>query len=120
MTGREVVIEAPERVEVREAPAERSLAPGEARVRSVVVGICGSDVHAYRGVHPFIDLPIVPGHDRMGLKLRMRSLGDHTLKGVNVKARACRHAPIEILDTRCPGPTGGCSNRPARVGGKRR
>lgn len=67
MTRREAVIEAPERVEVRAAPSDPALAPGEARVRSVVVGICGSDVHAYRGVHPFIDLPIVPGHEVVGI-----------------------------------------------------
>jgi L-iditol 2-dehydrogenase len=65
--GREAVIRSPQQVDVRAAPADAELAPGEARVRSIVVGICGSDVHAYRGVHPFIDLPVVPGHEVAGV-----------------------------------------------------
>jgi L-iditol 2-dehydrogenase len=64
---REVVLSSPQHVEVRQADPPEPLASGEARVRPVVVGICGSDVHAYRGVHPFIDLPIVPGHEVVGV-----------------------------------------------------
>ncbi len=29
-------------------------------------GICGSDLHAYQGKHPFIDLPATPGHEFSG------------------------------------------------------
>ena len=29
-------------------------------------GICGSDIHAYYGKHPFIDLPVVLGHEFSG------------------------------------------------------
>ena len=36
-------------------------------MRADVVGICGSDLHAMRGDHPFIDLPIVPGHEAAGV-----------------------------------------------------
>jgi 2-desacetyl-2-hydroxyethyl bacteriochlorophyllide A dehydrogenase len=31
------------------------------------VGICGSDLHAFDGNHPFIDLPVVPGHEVAGI-----------------------------------------------------
>jgi L-iditol 2-dehydrogenase len=41
--------------------------PGEYRVRSVAVGICGSDLHAFDGRHPFIRLPVVPGHEVAGI-----------------------------------------------------
>ncbi len=40
---------------------------GEVRVRSTVVGICGSDMHAACGRHPFIDLPYRPGHEVIGV-----------------------------------------------------
>jgi len=30
------------------------------------IGICGSDVHAYYGKHPFISFPIRPGHEMAG------------------------------------------------------
>ncbi len=42
---------------------------GEALVRSVLVGICGSDTHAVRGRHPFLSLPYHPGHEAMGVVL---------------------------------------------------
>ena len=41
--------------------------PNELRVRPVAVGICGSDLHAFNGSHPFIDLPVVPGHEVAGV-----------------------------------------------------
>jgi len=40
--------------------------PGEIQVKVAVCGICGSDVHAYGGKHPFVKTPIVPGHEFSG------------------------------------------------------
>lgn len=36
---------------------------GEAVVRVGRVGICGTDVHAFRGLHPFFDYPRIAGHE---------------------------------------------------------
>jgi 2-desacetyl-2-hydroxyethyl bacteriochlorophyllide A dehydrogenase len=60
-----VTVSAPERVEIVsvEAPTLRA---GEARVRTSVVGVCGSDVHACHGRHPFVPLPYNPGHEAVG------------------------------------------------------
>lgn len=41
--------------------------PGEVVVSSSVAGICGSDVHAAAGRHPFISLPFHPGHEVVGV-----------------------------------------------------
>jgi 2-desacetyl-2-hydroxyethyl bacteriochlorophyllide A dehydrogenase len=41
--------------------------PGEVLVRTVLAGICGSDTHALAGLHPFIDLPYLPGHEVAGV-----------------------------------------------------
>jgi 2-desacetyl-2-hydroxyethyl bacteriochlorophyllide A dehydrogenase len=41
--------------------------PGEALVRTVLAGVCGSDTHALAGRHPFIDLPYFPGHEVVGV-----------------------------------------------------
>ena len=51
-------------VEAAEIPAP---APGEALVRTIVAGICGSDLHAARGHHPFVPLPYRPGHEVVGV-----------------------------------------------------
>jgi L-iditol 2-dehydrogenase len=38
----------------------------EVLIRVEKAGICGSDVHAYYGKHPFITCPVVPGHEFVG------------------------------------------------------
>lgn len=48
---------------------------GEALVEVKVVGVCGSDVHAFRGKHPFISCPIVPGHEFSGVVRGVGPLG---------------------------------------------
>lgn len=44
-----------------------SPAPGEALIRVQRVGICGSDISAFYGRHPYIHCPIVPGHEFSGV-----------------------------------------------------
>lgn len=41
-------------------------APGEALVELETVGICGSDLHAVAGTHPFLQTPYLPGHEVVG------------------------------------------------------
>lgn len=49
---------------------ERAAVPvpgaGELLVATRVAGICGSDVHAVQGLHPFVGLPYHPGHEVTG------------------------------------------------------
>jgi 2-desacetyl-2-hydroxyethyl bacteriochlorophyllide A dehydrogenase len=51
-------------VEAAEMPAP---GPDEALVRTIVAGVCGSDLHAARGHHPFVPLPYRPGHEVVGV-----------------------------------------------------
>src|SRR5277367_4865322 len=51
-------------VEQAEVPAP---GPGEALVRTLAAGVCGSDLHAARGRHPFVALPYRPGHEVVGI-----------------------------------------------------
>ena len=41
--------------------------PSEALVRTLAAGVCGSDLHAARGRHPFVSLPYRPGHEVVGV-----------------------------------------------------
>jgi 2-desacetyl-2-hydroxyethyl bacteriochlorophyllide A dehydrogenase len=64
-TIRRVVVTAPGVVEIE--LAERPVpGPGEALIRMRAAGICGSDVHAAHGRHPFVALPYHPGHEVVG------------------------------------------------------
>lgn len=51
-----------ERIELQQRPVPEP-GPGEVRVRPVAVGVCGSDMHAFLGEHPFVHPPIVLGHE---------------------------------------------------------
>src|SRR5207247_4452130 len=51
-------------VEAADVPAP---GPNEALVRTLVAGVCGSDLHAARGSHPFVALPYRPGHEVVGV-----------------------------------------------------
>lgn len=50
------------KIELQERPIPEPR-PGEVRLRPVAVGICGSDMHAFLGEHPFVHAPIVLGHE---------------------------------------------------------
>ena len=56
----------PGRIAVEDAPTPEPRA-GEALVRTLVTGVCGSDVHAAHGRHPFVGLPYRPGHEAVGV-----------------------------------------------------
>jgi 2-desacetyl-2-hydroxyethyl bacteriochlorophyllide A dehydrogenase len=47
--------------------------PGEALVRVLTVGICGTDLHAFEGTQPFFSYPRILGHE---LAVEVIALGD--------------------------------------------
>jgi len=51
---------------VLEQVAEPTPGPGDVRLRVETCGVCGSDIHAYYGEHPYISCPIQPGHEFAG------------------------------------------------------
>lgn len=64
-TSRAAVLEGPRRLVVRERPV-REPGPLEARVRILMAGICGTDLALHSGDYP-IPLPLVPGHEWVGV-----------------------------------------------------
>ncbi|HID90838.1 TPA: alcohol dehydrogenase [Candidatus Bathyarchaeota archaeon] len=61
-----VRIVAPERIVVEDVEVPR-IGDGDVLVATKYCGICGSEIHAYLGRHPFTTLPIVPGHECSGV-----------------------------------------------------
>ena len=41
--------------------------PNQVLIKVKACGICGSDIHSYKGKHPFVDPPIVLGHEYLGI-----------------------------------------------------
>ncbi len=62
---KQAILVAPEQFEIREVE-KPSPKKGEALLKVKAVGICGSDIHAYHGKHPFMSCPIVLGHEAAG------------------------------------------------------
>ncbi len=60
---RTIVLREPGRFELAETPAPGEPGPGEALVRVRRVGLCGTDIHAYRGRQPFFTYPRILGHE---------------------------------------------------------
>ncbi|OZC49380.1 alcohol dehydrogenase [Rhodococcus sp. RS1C4] len=92
-TVRRILVEGIDDVSVETVDVPEA-GPGEVRVRSTVVGICGSDIHAAHGRHPFIDLPFRPGHEVVGVVDAVGDGADASLVGTRVVIEpnlACGH-----------------------------
>ncbi len=60
------VMTAPKTIEFREVPTPEP-GPGEALIKIMEIGVCGSDIHVYHGTHPFTSYPVTQGHEVSGL-----------------------------------------------------
>lgn len=68
-----LILQGPSLLELVEAPLPASPPPGYALVRVLQVGICGSDLHAYRGSQTFFTYPRIVGHE---LAVQVLALGE--------------------------------------------
>ena len=59
------VMTSPGVIEFREIPVPQP-APGQALVKIMKIGVCGSDIHVYHGKHPFTKYPVTQGHEVSG------------------------------------------------------
>ena len=82
-----IVLQEPGRLCLAEAASPGPPGPGEALVRVHRVGICGSDLHAFRGRQSFITYPRILGHE---LGVEVVALGSGAGEaGLRVGDRCC-------------------------------
>lgn len=60
---RAALLEAPGRLALVDVERLAVSGPDEVAIRVRAVGICGSEIHAFRGTHPFRKAPVVLGHE---------------------------------------------------------
>jgi 2-desacetyl-2-hydroxyethyl bacteriochlorophyllide A dehydrogenase len=71
-----IILQQPGEFVRTETAAPDPIGPGEALVRVRRVGICGTDLHAYRGRQPFFSYPRILGHE---LGVEIVEIADDTL-----------------------------------------
>ena len=80
--------------------------PGEALIKVVAAGICGSDIGAFRGTNGLVSYPRVIGHELAGI---VESIPENNKNGIKVGDRVvvdpylyCGHCyPCRIGRTNC-------------------
>lgn len=93
---RQVVLTAPGQLEFREVPdlTAAQLGKNEILIRIKRIGICGSEIHSYRGEHPATFYPVVQGHEYSGIVTAIGSEVTKCKPGDKVTARpqlVCGH-----------------------------
>jgi 2-desacetyl-2-hydroxyethyl bacteriochlorophyllide A dehydrogenase len=58
-----VILDAPGKLRLTETPPPAGLAAGDVLVRVQRIGVCGTDLHAFRGRQPFFSYPRILGHE---------------------------------------------------------
>ncbi|MEZ5403543.1 MAG: zinc-binding dehydrogenase [Bryobacteraceae bacterium] len=101
-------------LEIREYPVPESAGPGEAIVRVEMAGICGTDVHLWKGELP-VPLPVILGHESAG---RIQALGsglerdwrgetlhagDRVTWASSIVCGECFYCRVKRQPTRCVG-----------------
>ncbi len=71
------------RIAIREVPVP-DVKAGDVLLKTLAVGLCGTDVKAYRRGHPFFQPPCVLGHEVVGQVVSMASQGLGIVPGMRV------------------------------------
>ena len=63
---KQAVMVAPGNIEFRQVEYPTPL-PEEVLIKIERIGVCGSDIHVYHGLHPYTSYPVVQGHEVAGV-----------------------------------------------------
>lgn len=85
-----VILQEPGQFTLRETALPSALGPGEVLVRVHRVGVCGTDLHAFRGEQPFFTYPRVLGHE---LGVEVVAFGPEMPSGAPLVGSRCAIEP---------------------------
>lgn len=75
----QAIMVAPGKIEIQDIEMP-SLKPGQVMMQTRRIGVCGSDIHVFHGMHPYTSYPIVQGHEISGV---VSALGEG-VEGISV------------------------------------
>jgi len=103
----QAIMTSPGKIEFNEI-AKQPPAAGEVLIEIKRIGVCGSDIHVYHGLHPYTSYPVVQGHEVGGVVAETGSgvtgfkPGDKVVFMPQVTCGVCypcRHGMYHICDT---------------------
>lgn len=83
-------------------------ADNQALVQTLRIGVCGSDIHVFHGLHPYTSYPVVQGHEasgvvvEVGAGVKSLAVGDKVTFMPQVtcgECYPCRHGMYHICET---------------------
>ncbi len=104
---KQAVMTAPGKIEFRDVP-KPSPKPDEVLIQVMRIGVCGSDIHVYHGLHPYTGYPVVQGHEvsgviaEVGSQVKGLSVGDNVTFTPQVtcgKCYPCQHGMYHICES---------------------
>jgi L-iditol 2-dehydrogenase len=84
--------------------------PGDNQVlvQTLRIGVCGSDIHVYHGLHPYTSYPVVQGHEASGVVVEVGANVQNLVPGDKVtfmpqvtcgECYPCKHGMYHICET---------------------
>lgn len=80
--------------EIREVPVPEPK-DNEIQVKMMAAGVCGSDIHIFKGENPCSSYPLIPGHENAGIVTKVGKdckrikIGDHVVIDYVMKCGEC-------------------------------
>jgi len=103
---RQAVMTNPGKIEFREVE-KPAILPDEVLIQTKRIGVCGSDIHVFHGLHPYTSYPVVQGHEigaviaETGAQVSGFAPGDKVVFMPQVtcgECYPCRHGMYHICD----------------------
>ena len=104
---KQAVMTEPGRIEYREVD-KPTLQDNEVIVQTKRIGVCGSDIHVFHGLHPYTSYPVVQGHEVSGIVAEVGSQVEGLAPGDKVtftpqvtcgKCYPCTHGMYHICES---------------------
>lgn len=100
------VVTEPSHYEIREVPIPEPN-DNEVLIKMKAAGVCGSDIHIFRGENPCSNYPLVPGHENVGViaktgkNVKNVKVGDHVVVDLIItcgKCYQCTHGRENVCE----------------------